>query len=526
MARRSPFRIVEATDGAVAPLVAVSLFALIALGGIAFDYARLVGMHSELQAAADQAALAAATQLDGKDGACDRAASAASALIQNDTRFANETASRAITVTTTGVTCGATSAAKIKFYNSYTSMTSNTPATDDATAHFVSVTVDGRTAEYALTPIVAAFTSGSIDATAVAGVGSAICKNPPVMLCNPAEPAGNTDESLDFNPTPGQGMKLVTGDATAPGNFGWLAGWNGLNGANGPKEAIGYNDPPGPCQPATGVTTETGMIASVLAAYNSRFDVLANGNSSCPNQGGGTCSPSANTRKDLVCSSSSGTSCNSNPNWGASANPYRPTSPTVPLSSAYPDIMGYPRDMCQAVTQSAQTCTIMGDGNWDRNAYFKVNYGWTNQAAWTAGTGLGATATRYQVYQWEDAHPSVTVSGANKGVGDPQVLSGNKAAFGRPAAGIAGIPLSPTDRRRISIAVVNCIAINLHGKTTNVPVPKWLDVFLVEPAFQRGSGANTFTDQKEVYVEVIGPTGADSANTAQVVQKSVPYLVE
>jgi len=38
---------------------------LIAAGGIAFDYARLAAMDTELQQAADQAALAAVTQLDG-----------------------------------------------------------------------------------------------------------------------------------------------------------------------------------------------------------------------------------------------------------------------------------------------------------------------------------------------------------------------------------------------------------------------------------------------------------------------------
>ena len=50
--------------GAVAPIVALSLFGLIAAGGLAFDYARLAAMDTELQTAADQAALAAATQLD------------------------------------------------------------------------------------------------------------------------------------------------------------------------------------------------------------------------------------------------------------------------------------------------------------------------------------------------------------------------------------------------------------------------------------------------------------------------------
>src|SRR5512134_74180 len=86
-------------SGAVAPTVALSLFALIGAGGIAFDYARLASLDTELQNAADQAALAAATQLDGESGACARAAAAAAGLLSNETLFANEAATRAITVT-------------------------------------------------------------------------------------------------------------------------------------------------------------------------------------------------------------------------------------------------------------------------------------------------------------------------------------------------------------------------------------------------------------------------------------------
>ena len=54
-------RLLQSTKGSVAPTVALSLVGLVAAGGIAFDYARLASMDTELQNAADQAALAAAT---------------------------------------------------------------------------------------------------------------------------------------------------------------------------------------------------------------------------------------------------------------------------------------------------------------------------------------------------------------------------------------------------------------------------------------------------------------------------------
>lgn len=65
--RRSVRSLWRNSEGSVAPTVALSLVALIAAGGVAFDYAQLAEMDTELQQAADQAALAAATQLDGKD---------------------------------------------------------------------------------------------------------------------------------------------------------------------------------------------------------------------------------------------------------------------------------------------------------------------------------------------------------------------------------------------------------------------------------------------------------------------------
>src|SRR3954466_9533014 len=95
------------TDGAVAPTIALSLVGLLAAGGIAFDYARLATMHTELQDAADQAALAAASQLDGGSGACPRGGGAAASLLNNETYFGNYGSSRAVTVASES-TCDAT----------------------------------------------------------------------------------------------------------------------------------------------------------------------------------------------------------------------------------------------------------------------------------------------------------------------------------------------------------------------------------------------------------------------------------
>ena len=504
------------SEGSVAPTVALSLIGLIVMGGVAFDYAQLAAMDTELQQAADQAALAAATQLDGKPNAITRAQAAAQSMITNVTKFADDGG---------GSTVGGMT---FTFYASYNQATDSygtvvTPgaAGADASAKVVKVTIGTRSAKFALTPIVGAI-SGSSTASATASVGNAICKTPPVMLCNPDEPAGNTNEDLVYSPVAGQGLRLITGDATVPGNFGWLEAAIG-NGAPALAGELGYNTPLGDCQAASGVTTKTGMDTSVLNALNTRFDVYANGNNTCPSQYGGACSPSTNTRKDVVCKPN-GTNTGCNPNsWNDAGNAYRPTTPTaIPAGGPYPDFMGYPRDLCHAVKESAQTCGVKGDGNWDRDAYFQVNYNGTTD--WQTLTGLGPNATRWQVYSWELTHRSMTIGGKLVGI-DAPLVKGNEASFSYPVVSTPGIAASTSqpDRRRISAAVLNCQALNVHGKTENVSVPTWLDLFLVEPSLDRGSGVNQFTDKKDVYVEIIGVTSASSAN--QVIERNKPFLI-
>lgn len=504
-------------SGAVASIYALALPALIAIGGIAFDYTRLAAMDTELQNAADQAALAAVTQLDGKVGACSRASDAAVTLVSNQTVFANDGGTPAVVVTSQP-NCGATGS--IQFYSVYNE-TSKVLATSDADARFVRVTVNARTAKYALTPIVGAFNSGAVDATAVAGLGSAICKVPPVMFCNPAEPkTGAVGGDFDGDYYQGAGLLLISGAPNFPGNFGFLDTGFVTNGANPTPDlarALGHNAPPGNCSPIDDVGTTPGNRDVVFNAFNTRFDVDTNGANTCPS--GGTCGPSLNTRKDLVRRNQCGTSGNNG--WQASANPYRPTT-TTPLTSGYPDVMGHPRDICHAVSETG-VCDGNGDGTlgdiigdkiWDRNAYFMVNYGW-NSSQWQTNTGLSSQATRYEVYKWELANPPTAI----------QNVGGGRSAHNAPVC-LTAAPANIPDRRRISAAVVNCREEAAQGNTT-VKVIRWVDVFLVEPAFVRYRGSTKVTDDNNVYVEVIGNTDlAGGGSGGQVVRRDKPYLIE
>lgn len=518
MLRERSHSLLKDQRGATAATFGLALFALVAVGGLGFDYARLAGMDSELQNAADQAALAGASQLDGKTGACLRASAAATTLVANLTLLANDGDGTAVTITAEP-DCDAVG--NIRFYQD----SSRTPATDDSNANFIEIFIGFRTANYAFTPLVAAI-SGDTDAAALAGLGSAICRVPPVMFCNPAEPLGNTnvDFAFDANALAGSGMKLITGNATAPGNFGFLESGFG-SGASNLAAALGYNNVPGDCLPITGVTTKPGLNAVVMDALNTRFDLDTNGANTCP--AGGTCSPSRNVRKDLVKGNNCGTS--GQQGWQESPNPYRPTT-AANLTSNYPDIMGHPRDLCHAISNNlsasvAAGCTLaegrIGNGAWDRDAYFLVNYGW-NSATWQSTTGLGPDASRYEVYLWELDNTAISDM--------QQSMTGNKNGFSYPVCRGAGVTPDETtvDRRRISAAVLNCEALNLNGSESGVPVLKWVDLFLVEPSYQRRRGSTVVTEATDVYVELIGETGSGTAGqtAGQVVQRNVPYLLE
>lgn len=539
-------------SAAVAPTVALALFALIGAGGVAFDYARLANLDTEMQNAADQAALAAATQLDKQAGAIDRAIAAAQGLVSNNTLFANETggirkinmpdlvfyAVKANAEAANGINCPTAGALDIS--------TSTAKAAADLTAKFVCVRSVNRVGKFALTPVVRVMNTGNISAMAVAGIGSALCKVPPLMMCNPQETGTNKD--FDVSAYRGFGIRLVEGggpgSSWAAGNFGYLQ--TGIqNGAAALEFALGANAPPGDCLAADGVTTKPGENTSVTDAINTRFDIYENGlTNNCTT---GTCTASPNVRKDVVRVETS-----TNYGYNTGNDPWQlPTTPSnryLPASAGtypppYPKAMGHPRDICHAVPVGhADYCTgdRIGNGVWDRNLYFFVNHRALYDPTATAPNGNWATGipslttfaadngitlaniTRNEVYKWELASDELDeqsfVDSTGKGKSTATYFS-----YGRPRTS-SGLPAGPTtaDRRQISMAVINCVEQGVQGQAKNVTVVKWVDLFLVEPSLARDR-----TDPGDIYVEVIRQTtaGGNAPTNPQVVRRDVPYLI-
>jgi hypothetical protein len=137
------------------------------------------------------------------------------------------------------------------------------------------------------------------------------------------------------------------------------------------------------------------------------------------------------------------------------------------------------------------------------------------------------------VYAWEIAHRDQAVGGATVlGPRPVGATGGTLVSHGKPVCSQLQTPSNGTgqipgstipDRRRISVAVVNCVANNVHGNSTEVPVEKWIEVFLVEPSIARER-----TNTGDMYVEVIGETvaGGSGSTGGQVLRHDVPYLIK
>lgn len=525
--------------GAVASTYALALVGLVVMGGVGFDYAHMMGLQSELQNGADQAALAGATQLDGKSGACSRAAGAAINLVTNNTVLSNSGST--ITVANEAA-CDATG--NVRFWQD---KDRTNAATSDANAHFIELAVDARTANFAFTPLVSLFMQ-SMRAAAMAGLGSSVCKVPPIMICSP-------DPSVPFDAEAWKGFGIVAtghnpgnsnnqgGNAGSGSNTTWAPGDFGFLQINDPGDtsnrnaqllkALAYANPPIDCTPVDGNKVSTGNPQGLYDAINTRFDIY-----DFPNNGGGNvlsscqgtnCPPSSNVVKDLVNSNPTGNNgCkfkngNGNgPGWAfpSAGHEFKPISRTGDTNASYfddnavIDVMGLPRDNCHYTSYNGTgLCSNggtgrFGNGVWDRADYFKVNH--------TVGGSVDyppnwQNITRYDTYLWE--------------INNSKIPNGNSATSqrGQPVCYSGSLPTTP-DRRVLTIAVVSNCA-DLHGQSTPVTIDQWVDVFLVEPSSDNSIRYNAFKDA--IYVEVIRKSqiAGDGTYASQAVRRDVPYLV-
>ena len=516
-------RVLKDERGAVAVSYALALTGLIAIMGVGFDYARVMGMDSELQNGADQAALAGASQLDGETGACSRASAAIVNLLTNRSVLTSD--SNTVTIPSE-TACDATG--QIRFWQDEDK---NTAATADSNANFVEVFVDVRTVDYAFLPITGYITSSDMSGVAMAGLESAICKVPPLMICSP-DPTVSVINTL----TRGDGVRVTGqgGNSWAPGDFGFLE--VGQTQLEDLVRALAYDSSGLDCAPIDGGTDpETGNAQQLFDAINTRFDIEPVTTGAGTTLGPcttGSCPPAANVIKDLVkpSNATNGNTCRiHNQGWqlppvserfsphsradlfAAGKNPDVRNAETV--SENVVTAMGLTRDLCH-YNSFAQACSAVnggysdkfGNGRWAIGDYFQHIHG---------VAPVDVNWTRYETYLWEIAQDNM-----------PQNIGTPLRQFGRPLC-LPGT--SPSiDRRILTVAIVkNCDA--LRGGSTSVEVDEWVDMFMVEPIVDDTDEINNGRVRDGVYLEYIGEAsvgGGSGSSEPLSIRKDIPYLVQ
>lgn len=489
-------RFARDATGAVAPLFAVGLIAFVGVGALAWDISRGYALRAELEAAVDAAALAGATQLDGTTGSIARATTAAQgALVQNSSRLADTYRANAILTGTGGDS--------IRFLTNLTDPRTGTPdatgtalTVTDSKASFIEITLAPRPMGLVLGGLLGR-TTFNARAHAVAGYGSALCKVPPMMICNP-------DESVTFDGDDLTGKALVLTPAPnagtfAEGNFGFLT-VNSSNSAALIRDGLGRHPPKTECYGQT-VEPAGGNITSADAFINMRFDIYRNGPAAnlknnaaeAPNY-----PPAMNTIIGLK--RAAGSSCN------IADSDLKLPSNDCSTTAAMAGGMGLPRDCNQT--------TGLGSGTWNMARYFATNHSGIDLSTFTPANKDGTSEgwayygpdpavgqfkpTRYQVYKWELAILAGDIAKPAGAFSDHQDEATGTYDFAKPRCNTAGAQTAP-DRRTISVIVMNCEADNVKAQHAG-PVRGYVDLFLIGPV-----------KDMQLYAEVIEATEDTSA---------------
>lgn len=434
--------------GATAIYVALGMGVMFGAGGLAIDLSRAMSLETELQQAADAAALAGAVELDGQDEAMTRAQTAAMGVFgPNRQTFATDDKGAEVTVTS------------VDFL---TSLDPDVTAINNSEARFIQVHVAPRDSAPLLMPVLTGNSDAlQIGARATAGLNRVACKIPPLMICNPFEPSPAPGSETPFDSFPGQQILIKShtggnGGQWAPGTFGLLDTPDGSQSAQ--QLAIWLAKGTSPSCYSTKLSIRPGQADAVRTALNTRFDMYDN-----PFFGGASDAknpeyrPAVNVTKGRL------------PNGGNACKTHVPGAGEV--------AQGLPKDSCI----KAGTCRF-GQGDWDRAGYWSINHG---------GTAPAGLDTRYQTYRWEIDNNSLPdpdpVSGTTQEKGSAK-LSPPDRCYAGPTA-----PNDSPDRRVLYFAVVNCGLHDIKGNSDDITPVAYVKAFLTEPV----------SDSSDIYLETI-----------------------
>lgn len=494
-------------DGYILILGLIVMPVFIGFGLLIVDVGRGNNAQSDLSAAADAAALAAARELDGGFDAIPRAKAAMALLTNSVSMLSQGSANPTIPLVyqdTSGNEFSIVFLEKIPASDDIpidATWISNHTTTSGADAEYVYVKVQSVNLDSIfLNPVDLLRGSVPVAAHAVAKTQSAACDVTPIYICNPFEFDSTgayvgdlLQQRFQNGELHGRIVKLhPKGNSThAPGNFGFLQ-TNGSSSADAIRDIFAGNRNPSCYEDGT-VTTKPGAATSIGQGMNVRFDVydgpFNNFNPDGPN--GFPISPALNVRKGYVPTVTGGNG-NSTPNiddcnaslsddyfgnadgvldgvWGLADN-YVVQPPNVGVPGAYIGIGDWPIDQYLTEVYGGGVAPAI------RNAIpssFPSNL--------TGGVGA-AMPSRYDVYRHEiDTGLYLTRTIGSGTAASPTGESG--AALCGPSKSRPIAPTTDPDRRIIFAAIVDCgtAAPIVGGGTNDYPVNSYASVFLVRP---------------------------------------------
>lgn len=495
-------------SGAISSMYAIAILPLIVMTGVAFDYGRMMGLDTELQNAADQAALAAATQLDGSAAAITNSQIAATDALGNQTRFANDAGGRAIP--SSGLT--------FVYFEGYEADEPVNETTVPEDANVVLVNVEDRAVRYALTPVMAAFSGGVARGSAMATLQAATCNVPPMMFCTP-----NNDFPTEADIGKGVPLHMKKNQAQggnqdpdnpnaenplwAPGNFGFLdIPYPGVE-PNTKNRRLGLNSDGAGCF-GSAVESRTGFRTTEAKALNTRFDIFESPlqPNQCSDSSGHFC-PSTNVRANYVDVQSHNVKDSTQAQIDAITCSAEPGGDLVPISSissdenppSPEDFPGFPCD--------GAGCNAFGSGNWDASEWFEENHP-DSDINDVEDLDDNDSISRYEMYQWEKASESRLGARevgrwVEEDSGKGQRTAKLYCSYPKPRRDPFGSQVK--DRRILTVAAVDCTGLTGHAP---VNIIKWVDIFLVSPADQT-TGSDDIEAGRLFYGEIKGPATID-----------------
>lgn len=512
---RTPSRsLLRERDGSAVLYVTVALAVFMGIAALAIDMGRLFTTSTFAKQAADAAAIAAASQLDGKSGAIARAQNAAmnTPLVLNPQ--------------TLGATPGNVAIVNIRFLDGLPAGDPTVPNdpteldpfvvdltdldTRDQRARFAEVTTEQIVQNNWFNRVAGAPATFRSSAISVAGFTQTLCRRAPLAICNPAE------DELDpatwgspFDPAPYIGKQIFAkassggagGDAAwTPGDFA-LVDIDGLQSAPAIAEALAEDQPDVCITPV--INVKPGQTQATRSALNTRFDMYEN-----PYFHTGAAKsnpkfrPARNVTKGMTLS---------DPADMCSSTPVDPGSSVAKKM---------PRD------SDISAANRFGNGVWDCEGYVAVNHPTIpSPSLFCAANPM----TRHQMYRaeidgsaWSYGNPDYDPGGPVDPDTNPESISGNLGIPNNSSltpTGENGNPgcssVAPTDvidRRILYFAVINCKQYDVKGNSAgDIPVEAFVKAFITEPVGE----APDFDTFLEV-IDVVQPGGRDGVLHDQV----------